>query len=76
MGFEWGYSGSGPAQLALAMMIDFLGDEKKALSIYQAFKEEIIAGIPQEVKIWEITGQQILDSECYKLTLVSEVMES
>jgi hypothetical protein len=26
-GFEWGYGGSGPAQLALALLADCLGDD-------------------------------------------------
>jgi hypothetical protein len=29
-GFEWGYSGSGPAQLALALAADVLGDDERA----------------------------------------------
>ena len=30
-GFEWGYGGSGPAQLALALLADHLEDDKRAL---------------------------------------------
>ena len=37
-GFEWGYSGSGPAQLALALAADVLGDDVKAQNIYQRLK--------------------------------------
>ena len=33
-GFEWGYSGSGPAQLALALLADHLGNGEAALSHY------------------------------------------
>jgi len=29
-GFEWGYGGSGPSQLALAMLADFFGDPEAA----------------------------------------------
>lgn len=46
-GFEWGYSGSGPAQLALAILVDFTGDEALALRLYQDFKADVIAGLPQ-----------------------------
>lgn len=42
-GFEWGYRGSGPAQLALAMLADFLGNDQEALELYQEFKEIMIA---------------------------------
>ena len=37
-GFEWSYSGSGPAQLALALAADVLGDDDYAQEIYQRLK--------------------------------------
>lgn len=43
-GFEVGYHGSGPAQLALAMTADAFGDEF-AQRIYQDFKHHVIARI-------------------------------
>lgn len=46
-GFMWGYGGSGPAQLALAICIELFGKEA-AQRIYQDFKFQLIAGIPQE----------------------------
>jgi len=45
-GFSWGYDGSGPAKLALAVMLEFV-DKSIALKLYQKFKEEIIANMPQ-----------------------------
>ena len=50
-GFEWGYAGSGPAQLALAIMADFTDDET-ALNLYQRFKEDIICSLGSSN--WEI----------------------
>jgi len=47
-GFEWGYGGSGPAQLSLAILADFLKDDEKALRYYQKFKFMMIGGLPQE----------------------------
>lgn len=44
-GFSWGYEGSGPSQLALAILADHLGPEL-AMKHYQQFKRDIIAGIP------------------------------
>ena len=32
-GFEWGYGGSGPSQLALAILADCLGDDERAAII-------------------------------------------
>lgn len=58
-GFEWGYAGSGPAQLALAILLDYTGDEALALSRYQEFKSAIIAALPQEAAHWEIDAEQI-----------------
>jgi hypothetical protein len=37
-GFEWGYGGSGPAQLALALLMDATGNKGLALRHYQDFK--------------------------------------
>ncbi len=42
-GFCWGYNGSGPAQLALALLIDCLGDIEQAKKYYQQFKNDVIA---------------------------------
>jgi hypothetical protein len=47
-GFCWGYGGSGPAQLALAILCDYLKDDKRALSLYQDFKDAIISRLPMD----------------------------
>ncbi|MGR9053826.1 MAG: DUF6166 domain-containing protein [Gammaproteobacteria bacterium] len=45
-GFEWGYLGSGPAQLALAILAYHCGsDEQRALRHYDEFKHLVIARI-------------------------------
>lgn len=44
-GFAWGYAGSGPAQLALALLLEFT-DEATALTHYQAFKKDLVAPLP------------------------------
>ncbi|MGA9451864.1 MAG: DUF6166 domain-containing protein [Verrucomicrobiia bacterium] len=56
-GFEWGYGGSGPAQLALAILANHFGDNEKALVNYQAFKREIVAGLPK--RGWILTSRDI-----------------
>ncbi len=45
-GFNWGYSGSGPAQLALAILMKYLPVEY-AVNYYQELKFNLIADIPQ-----------------------------
>ena len=45
-GFSWSYSGSGPAQLALAICNAIMGPDK-AMDVYQNFKFKHIASLPQ-----------------------------
>ena len=44
-GFAWGYGGSGPAQLALGILLRVTGRET-AVAHYQAFKRDVIARLP------------------------------
>lgn len=57
-GFNWGYGGSGPAQLALAILLDYYGKDSSSLRLYQHFKFSVIANFPQEDD-WKLTGEQI-----------------
>jgi hypothetical protein len=52
-GFEAGYHGSGPAQLALALLVDVLEDEELALEQYQTFKRQVVALLPREFVLAE-----------------------
>lgn len=42
-GFNWGYEGSGPAQLALALLLHYMSKEACPSLIYQSFKRDVIA---------------------------------
>lgn len=55
-GFNWGYHGSGPAQLALALLLDHTGSAEVALNHYQAFKAAVVSTWGAK---WELTGEQI-----------------
>ena len=57
-GFAWGYGGSGPAQLALALLAHHLGDDDEALRLYQPFKAAVIASMDQESD-WTLTVDDI-----------------
>ena len=46
-GIEWGYGGSGPADLALSILTQYAGQEF-ADRHYQQFKFDVIASIPRE----------------------------
>jgi Family of unknown function (DUF6166) len=56
-GFEWGYGGSGPAQLALALVADCCGREWAMAVIYQRVKASIVAGLPHDG--WQLTEDQV-----------------
>lgn len=56
--FEWGYAGSGPAQLALALLADALGDDDQALALHQIYKSEIVANLPYNE--WTISRNGII----------------
>ena len=55
-GFQWGYCGSGPAQLALALLADALGDTELAQMHYQDFKRAFAASWGDS---WSITASEI-----------------
>ena len=55
-GIEWSYEGAGPAQLALAILVDHLVDQPTALDAYEAFMTHVVANFDNE---WEMTGTDI-----------------
>jgi len=56
-GFNWGYGGSGPAQLALALLYNATHDRHLALNNYQTFKWNFVALWGDT---WQITDEEIL----------------
>jgi hypothetical protein len=58
-GFEWGYGGSGPAQLALAILADFGLSPNRALRLHQRFKFSVIGNLSGDH--FELTGDAIRD---------------
>ena len=55
-GFEWTYEGAGPAQLALALLADHLGDDAQALTLYEQFMREVVAELDNS---WELSSADI-----------------
>jgi hypothetical protein len=55
-GFEWTYVGNGPAQLALALLADHLGDDARALTLHQPFMRAVVAELDNS---WELTAADI-----------------
>jgi hypothetical protein len=56
-GFECGSSGSGPAQLALALLADHLNDDELAVALHQSFKREAVVDLSPQG--WRLTKDQI-----------------
>jgi hypothetical protein len=57
-GFSWGYAGSGPAQLALAILCDHLNNDDLAQHIYQDFKFKAITTLPMN-EGFELTSDEV-----------------
>ena len=58
-GFSWGYSGSGPAQLAFALLAAVIGTERASNPyMFQRFKQEVIGQLDQH-KGWIMTEEFI-----------------
>ena len=61
-GFNWGYAGSGPAQLALALLLEAFSDHPQASLLvaerqYQEFKRDVVSQMPLN---WSLTTDEIL----------------
>ncbi|MBX3397521.1 MAG: hypothetical protein KF873_02160 [Gemmataceae bacterium] len=60
-GFEWGYRGSGPTQLALAILVELLGESPGGLDmaqdLYQDFRVAVVGRWPSSS--WSITAGEI-----------------
>lgn len=67
-GYEWGFEGSGPAELARDLLWDHLDCEPPP-ALYQLFKSQIVVALRYEG--WEITTAQL--SSWLGEHLVSEV---
>ena len=72
-GFEWGYGGSGPAQLALALLADHLDNDDEAVVLHQYFKRAVVEKLPS--RHWTLISQQIDRSlSVLKSSLTAEVV--
>ena len=65
----WGYNGSGPAQLALAILTDYFGakpgGQAIAEALYEPFKFTVIALLPD---CWEMNFEEVGIALCRTLT--------
>jgi hypothetical protein len=59
-GFEWGYAGSGPLQLGLALLAHAQADDEVALEHYRDFTRMIVATLPE--RDWSLTAAEIAEA--------------
>ena len=55
-GFEWTYEGDSPQQLALAILVDYLGDNARAVRLCEPFMKQIVANLDND---WQLTDAEI-----------------
>jgi len=55
-GFEWTYEGDSPQQLALAILVDYLGDDARAIRLSEPFMKKVVANLDND---WELSGADI-----------------
>jgi uncharacterized protein DUF6166 len=55
-GFEWTYEGESPQQLALAILVDYLGDNDRAIRLSAPFMKDIVANLDND---WVLDGKEI-----------------
>lgn len=55
-GFEWGYAGSGPAELARAIVKDVTGEDEPNPRVYQQFKARVVQHLTDG---WVLTEDEV-----------------
>ena len=60
-GFDWGYVGSGPAQLACALLLDYYDDESVTHQHYIQFRNAVVSQLvcTGPADCWHLTGDDI-----------------
>lgn len=71
-GFNWGYGGSGPADLALSILTDYFGAGSEQVRHYQNFKFKVVSGLPQG-KGFTLRGDEI--DQWWKEFVENEMVE-
>lgn len=55
-GFEWGYVGPEPAQLAFALLADHLANPTQAAALHSQFMHSVVANL---ANTWDLTSTDI-----------------
>lgn len=70
-GFEWGYKGSGPSDLALSILTVELGEQPPA-DVYLKFRDDVVAGLgadfeldARDVWVWIADNRELVETKMY-----------
>jgi hypothetical protein len=55
-GFEWTYEGDSPHQLALALLVEHLRDNQRAIRLSEPFMRKVVANLDND---WVLTSADI-----------------
>ena len=55
-GFEWTYEGTSPRQLALALLVEHLKDNARAIRLSEPFMREVVANLDND---WVLSSDDI-----------------
>ena len=55
-GFEWTYEGDSPQQLALAILVDHIGDKDRAIKLSGPFMKKIVANLDND---WTLSSEDV-----------------
>jgi hypothetical protein len=55
-GFEWTYEGDSPHQLALAILVEHLGDKERAIRLSEPFMRKVVANLDND---WTLSSADI-----------------
>ena len=55
-GFEWTYEGPSPQQLALAILVEHLGDKERAIRLSEPFMQRVVANLDND---WTLDSEEV-----------------
>jgi uncharacterized protein DUF6166 len=55
-GFEWTYEGDSPRQLALAILVEQLGDPQRAVRLSESFMKQVVANLNND---WTLSSADV-----------------
>lgn len=74
--FEWGYDGTGPSRLAVAILADCYGNDEKSVALHRKFARAYLAQIRTDTwRLDETAINSILDGTVESPMTLAELMQ-